>query len=46
LEASEPPPEKNLEREVDAILDKISAHGIKSLTKKERETLEAARKKL
>jgi membrane associated rhomboid family serine protease len=30
--------------EVDPILDKISAHGIQSLTPRERETLEAARK--
>ena len=37
---------KSFEGEVDAILDKISAHGIKSLTSRERETLEAARKKL
>jgi membrane associated rhomboid family serine protease len=39
-------PDKSLERDVDAILDKISAHGIKSLTAREREILEAARKKL
>lgn len=31
---------------VDAILDKISAKGIKSLTEEERQTLEAARKKM
>jgi membrane associated rhomboid family serine protease len=39
-------PDQSTEREVDAILDKISAHGIKSLTTREREILEAARKKL
>jgi hypothetical protein len=33
-------------REVDAILDKISAQGIKSLSTEEREILEAARKKM
>lgn len=33
-----------MESEVDPILDKISAHGIQSLTKREREILEAARK--
>lgn len=45
LVAAEPPPEKPLALEVDAILDKISAHGIKSLTPKERAVLEAAGKK-
>jgi membrane associated rhomboid family serine protease len=39
-------PDQSTEREVDAILDKISAHGIKSLTARERDVLEAARKKL
>jgi len=39
-------PDKSTEREVDAILDKISAHGIKSLSAREREILEAARKKM
>lgn len=34
------------EDEVDPILDKISAHGIESLTARERETLENARKKI
>ncbi len=34
------------ESEVDPILDKISAHGIKSLTAREREILEAARKQM
>ena len=35
-----------LSGEVDPILDKISAHGIHSLTAQERETLERARKKM
>ena len=43
------PPEENaeasfMESEVDPILDKISAHGIQSLTARERQILEAARK--
>jgi len=45
-----PPAEKSadefLESEVDPILDKISAHGIQSLTARERAVLEAARKKM
>jgi membrane associated rhomboid family serine protease len=35
-----------MESEVDPILDKISAHGIQSLTAREREILEAARKQV
>jgi len=35
-----------LQNQVDAILDKISAHGMKSLTTREREILESARKKM
>ena len=35
-----------VESEVDPILDKISAHGIQSLTAREREILEAARKQI
>jgi membrane associated rhomboid family serine protease len=35
-----------LEEEVDPILDKISAHGIQSLTPRERDILESARKKM
>jgi membrane associated rhomboid family serine protease len=35
-----------LQREVDPILEKISAHGIQSLTKREREILEKARAKM
>ena len=46
LQVLESPPSKSLEGEVDAILDKISAHGLKSLTAREHEILEAARKKL
>jgi hypothetical protein len=33
-------------REVDPILDKISAHGINSLTDKERKILEMARQRM
>jgi membrane associated rhomboid family serine protease len=40
------PPEEFLSREVDPILDKISAHGIQSLTDRERRILEAAREKM
>jgi hypothetical protein len=40
------PPEEFISREVDPILDKISAHGIQSLTPREREILEAARAKM
>ncbi len=35
-----------LQREVDPILDKISAHGIQSLTARERDILEKARAKM
>jgi membrane associated rhomboid family serine protease len=35
-----------LKNQVDPILDKISAHGIQSLTAREREVLESARKKM
>src|SRR6266496_2148281 len=35
-----------ISREVDPILDKISQHGIQSLTERERKILEAARKKM
>jgi len=38
--------EEFLQREVDPILEKISAHGIQSLTKREREILEKARAKM
>jgi membrane associated rhomboid family serine protease len=38
--------EEFLRREVDPILDKISAHGIQSLTEREHRILEAARRKM
>lgn len=40
------PPEEFISREVDPILEKISAHGIHSLTARERRILEAARAKM
>jgi membrane associated rhomboid family serine protease len=40
------PPEEFLSREVDPILDKISAQGIQSLTERERRILEAARQRM
>jgi membrane associated rhomboid family serine protease len=40
------PPAEFLSKEVDPILDKISAHGIQSLTERERRILEAAREKM
>jgi membrane associated rhomboid family serine protease len=40
------PPEEFISREVDPILEKISQHGIHSLTERERKILEAARKKM
>ncbi|HOX57064.1 MAG TPA: rhomboid family intramembrane serine protease [Candidatus Paceibacterota bacterium] len=43
---AELPPEEFLSREVDPILDKISAHGIQSLTERERRILETAREKM
>jgi hypothetical protein len=43
---AEVPPEDFLSREVDPILDKISAHGIQSLTERERRILEAARQRM
>jgi membrane associated rhomboid family serine protease len=39
-------PEEFISREVDPILDKISAHGIQSLTERERKTLADAQKKM
>lgn len=46
--AADPPlePEEYLSKEVDPILDKISAHGIQSLTARERRVLELAREKM
>lgn len=43
---AEVPPEEFISKEVDPILDKISAHGIHSLTPRERQILEAARSKM
>jgi membrane associated rhomboid family serine protease len=43
---AELPPEEFISKQVDPILDKISAHGIQSLTERERKILEAARKKM
>ncbi len=40
------PPEEFISKEVDPILDKISAHGIQSLSERERKILEAARAKM
>lgn len=45
-EPAEPPSEEFISREVDPILDKISAHGIQSLTDRERRILEMARAKM
>jgi len=45
-ETEDLPPDEFLSREVDPILDKISAHGIQSLTERERRILEAARTKI
>jgi membrane associated rhomboid family serine protease len=39
-------PEEFISREVDPILDKISAHGMQSLTPREKQILEAARTKM
>ena len=43
---AEVPEEEFISREVDPILDKISQHGIQSLTERERKILEAARNKM
>jgi membrane associated rhomboid family serine protease len=45
-EDEELPAAEFLSREVDPILDKISAHGIQSLTERERRILESARQKM
>lgn len=45
-ESTELPREEFISREVDPILDKISQHGIQSLTERERKILEAARNKM
>jgi hypothetical protein len=44
--AEELPPAEFISREVDPILEKISARGIHSLTERERQILEAARSKM
>ncbi|HEV2207665.1 MAG: rhomboid family intramembrane serine protease [Limisphaerales bacterium] len=44
--AEDLPPEEFLSKEVDPILDKISAQGIQSLTERERRILQAARDKM
>ena len=44
--AEELPPGEFISQEVDPILEKISAHGIHSLTERERQILEAARSKM
>jgi len=44
--AEDLPPAEFISREVDPILDKISAHGIHSLTDRERKILEAARSRM
>lgn len=46
IPAEELPADEFVSREVDPILDKISAHGIQSLTDRERRVLEAARDKM
>jgi hypothetical protein len=43
---AETEPEDFMAKEVDPILDKISAHGIHSLTERERKILETARRKM
>jgi len=45
-QSEEMTPTEFISREVDPILDKISAHGVQSLTPKERQILEAARSKM
>lgn len=44
--AEDLPPAEFISREVDPILDKISAYGIQSLTERERKILEAARERM
>jgi membrane associated rhomboid family serine protease len=44
--AADLPEDEFISREVDPILDKISQHGIQSLTERERKILEAARNKM
>ena len=44
--SEETSPDEFLSKKVDPILDKISAHGIQSLTERERQILDAARRKM
>jgi rhomboid family protein len=46
LRAEDLPPGEFISREIDPILDKIAAHGIHSLTERERKLLEAARARM
>jgi membrane associated rhomboid family serine protease len=46
VKADDLPPAEFITKEVDPILDKISAHGIQSLTERERQILQAARNKM
>ena len=46
LAETELPAEEFMRREVDPILDKINAHGLQSLTPRERQTLERARERI
>ena len=45
-ETTDLPPQEFMSQEVDPILDKISAHGIQSLTDRERQILQAARNRM
>jgi membrane associated rhomboid family serine protease len=45
-EVTDLPPQEFISQEVDPILDKISAHGIQSLTERERQILQAARNRM
>ena len=45
-EIADLPPQEFMSKEVDPILDKISAHGIQSLTDRERQILQAARNRM
>jgi membrane associated rhomboid family serine protease len=46
IETQDLPSEEFISKQVDPILDKISAHGIQSLTDRERQVLQAARAKM
>jgi hypothetical protein len=46
VEPVEVPADEFISKEVDPILDKISQHGIQSLTDREKKILEAARSKM